>query len=58
MALSCRDPVITEAQQVQLFIIGLGKPLHTDVALRCLALLNDAVMLARAYEQLVVIPPA
>jgi hypothetical protein len=56
--LSCRDLTITEAQQVQLFIIGLGKPLHTDVALRCLALLNDAVMLARAYEQLDVIPPA
>jgi hypothetical protein len=33
MALSCRDPSITEPQQIQLFITGLGDPLRTDVAL-------------------------
>jgi hypothetical protein len=33
MALSCRAPSITEPQQIQLFITGLGDPLHTDVAL-------------------------
>jgi hypothetical protein len=46
MALSCRDLMITEAQQVQLFIIGLEKPLRTYVTLRCRALLNDVVMFA------------
>jgi hypothetical protein len=34
MALSCRDPTITEQQQIQLFTIGLGDPLHLDVALQ------------------------
>jgi hypothetical protein len=33
MALSCRDTAITEAHQVQLFLVGLGKPLRIDVAL-------------------------
>jgi hypothetical protein len=46
MALSCRDPDITETQQVQLFIVGLGKPLRTDVVLPHPVSLNDAVLLA------------
>jgi hypothetical protein len=50
MALSCRDTAITEAHQVQLFLTGLGKPLHTDVALHRPPTLDDAIMLARAYE--------
>jgi hypothetical protein len=32
MALPCRDPSITESQQIQLFITGLGNPLRLDVA--------------------------
>jgi hypothetical protein len=31
MALSCRDTAITEAYQVQLFLVVLGKPLRIDV---------------------------
>jgi hypothetical protein len=50
MALSCHDPDIMEVQ-VQLFIVGLGKPLHTDIALQWPAALNDAIMFAYAYEQ-------
>jgi hypothetical protein len=33
MALSCYDTTITEAHQVQLFLVGLDKPLQTDVML-------------------------
>jgi hypothetical protein len=33
MLLSCRDTMLTEPQQVQLFITGLGNLLRTDVAL-------------------------
>jgi hypothetical protein len=51
MALSCRDTAITEAHQAQLFLAGLGKPLHTDVALHRPPTVDDAIMLARAYEQ-------
>jgi hypothetical protein len=51
MALSCRDTVITEAHQVQLFLTGLEKPLDTDVALHWPPTLDNAIMLARAYEQ-------
>jgi hypothetical protein len=47
MVLSCCNPSIMEAQQVQLFIIGLGAPLWTGVATS----LNDVVMYARAYKQ-------
>jgi hypothetical protein len=46
MALSCRDPDITETQQVQLFIAGLSKPLRTDVVLPHPVSLNDAMLLA------------
>jgi hypothetical protein len=31
LALSCRDRAIFEEHQVQLFIVGLSKPLRTDV---------------------------
>jgi hypothetical protein len=34
MALSCRDPTITEQQQIQLFTTGLGDPLRLDAALQ------------------------
>jgi hypothetical protein len=51
MALSCSDTMISEKHQVQLFLIGLSKPLRTNVSLQRPATLDDVVMLARAYEQ-------
>jgi hypothetical protein len=51
MALSCCDPGITETHQVQLFMARLGQPLRTDVALHKPSTLNEAIMLAQAYEQ-------
>jgi hypothetical protein len=57
MALSCRDTTITEVHQVKLFLAGLGKPLRTDVALHRPPMLDDAVMLALAYEQREATPP-
>jgi hypothetical protein len=33
MTLSCRDPLIIEPQQVQLFITGLDDPLRLDAVL-------------------------
>jgi hypothetical protein len=51
MALSCRDPSITEPQQIQLFITGLGDPLRLDVALQQPSSMDDVVIFARAYEQ-------
>jgi hypothetical protein len=51
MALSCHDPSLTEHQQIQLYVTGLGNPLHTDVALQQPVTLDDVVISARAYEQ-------
>jgi hypothetical protein len=51
MALSCHDPTLLKAQQVQLYITDLGDPLRTDDALQQLATLDDAVIFTRAYEQ-------
>jgi hypothetical protein len=51
MALSCRDPSITESQQIQLFIIGLGDPLCLDIALQQPPSMDDVVIFTRAYEQ-------
>jgi hypothetical protein len=51
MALSCHDPLLTEHQQIQLYITSLGNPLHTDVALQQLAPLDDAVIFAWVYVQ-------
>jgi hypothetical protein len=34
MSLSCRDPLLIEPQQIQLYITGLGDPLCTEVALQ------------------------
>jgi hypothetical protein len=48
--------MITEAHQVQLFLVGLGKPLHTNVALHQLPTFDDAIVLARAYEQGEMVP--
>lgn len=57
IALACRDIELTEKQQVQLFIAGLVNPLKTDVALQRPASLDDAIMLARAYEQRQMLEP-
>jgi hypothetical protein len=51
MALSYRDITIMEAHQVQLFHTGLGKPLRTDVTLQRPGMLDNIVMLTRAYKQ-------
>jgi hypothetical protein len=51
MALSSRDPSITELQQIQLFISGLGNPLRLDVALQQPSSMDDAIIFARAFEQ-------
>jgi hypothetical protein len=51
MALSCHSHSITEAQQIQLFVTGLGQPQRMDIALKQPASLDEAVVLARAYEQ-------
>jgi hypothetical protein len=51
MALSYCDPAPTETHQIQLFTAGLGTDLRTDVSLQQPAMLDDAVMFARAYEQ-------
>jgi hypothetical protein len=51
MALSCRDPTITEQQQIQLFTTGMGDPLRLDIALQQPVSMDDAVIFARAYEQ-------
>jgi hypothetical protein len=57
MALSYRDTTITEAHQVQLFLTGQRKPLRIDVALHRPPMLDDAIMLAWAYEQNKTAPP-
>jgi hypothetical protein len=51
MALSCRDPLLTEHQQIQLYITDLGNPLRSDVVLKKPATHGDAVIFARAYDQ-------
>lgn len=48
--LACRDADLTESQLVQMYTAGLVNPLKTDVALRRPTSLDDAIMLARAYE--------
>jgi hypothetical protein len=51
ITLSNRDTSLTEAQQIQLFIIGLGDPLCTDVTLQQPLSLDDTMIFAWAYEQ-------
>jgi hypothetical protein len=54
--LSCKDKTIIEAHQVQLFLVGLGKPLCTDVTLHRSPTLDDVIMLAWAYVQHETVP--
>jgi hypothetical protein len=49
--LSYSDTTLTKAQQIQLFITGLGDPLCTDVTLQQPSSLDDVVIFTRAYEQ-------
>jgi hypothetical protein len=48
---ACHDTSLSEHQQIQLFITGLGDPLRIDVALQQLVTLDDAVIFTHAYEQ-------
>ncbi|KAJ1283624.1 hypothetical protein BS78_03G142700 [Paspalum vaginatum] len=56
MALACRDAELSEQQQIQLFIAGLRNPLQIDVSIRRPHSLNEAITLARAYEQRMLLP--
>ncbi|WVZ58711.1 hypothetical protein U9M48_008951 [Paspalum notatum var. saurae] len=56
MALACRDAELSEPQQVQLFIAGLRNPLQIDVSLHKPFTLNEAITLARAFEQHLLLP--
>jgi hypothetical protein len=47
MALSCRDPLIIEPQQIQLFITSLRDPLWLDIAQQQPTMMNDAIIFAR-----------
>ena len=51
LPLACHDADLTEAQLVQMYTAGLVNPLKTDIALHHPSSLDDAIMLARAYEQ-------
>jgi hypothetical protein len=51
MALSYKDPAISEDHQVQLFTVGLGHHLRTYVMLQKLVTLDEAVMYTWAYAQ-------
>lgn len=48
--LCCADP-LSELQQVQLFTVGLGQPLQTDIELQAPQSLESAMSLAQAYER-------
>jgi hypothetical protein len=50
ITLSCCDISLTEQQQIQLFITGLGDLQWTNVALPQLATLDGAIIFALAYE--------
>ncbi|KAM0891817.1 hypothetical protein ACQ4PT_026120 [Festuca glaucescens] len=52
LALLCRvQPSLPQSQQVNLFTVGLLKPLRTDVEIQNPTSLQMAMSLARAYEQ-------
>jgi hypothetical protein len=51
LAFACCGADLTKQQLVQIYTAGLVNPLKTDVALRRPANLDDAIMLARTYEQ-------
>jgi hypothetical protein len=51
LALVTRCTDLIERHQIDIFTIGLSNPLKTDVDLEALATLEDAMALARTYEQ-------
>jgi hypothetical protein len=51
LTLACRDADLSDHQLVQIYTTGLVNPLKTGVALRRPPMLDDTIMLARAYEQ-------
>jgi hypothetical protein len=51
LALLARCDDLVEKHQIHIFMAGLGKPLCTDVELKHPATLDDAMALARIYEQ-------
>jgi cell wall assembly regulator SMI1 len=48
--------MLTETQQIQLFINGLGNHMCIDTALQSTATLDNAIVYARANQQRAVIP--
>jgi hypothetical protein len=52
LSLACRDADLSDHQLVQIYTTDLVKRLKTGVALRRPLTLDDAIMLAHAYEQL------
>jgi hypothetical protein len=58
LALACHDADLTELQLIQMYTAGLVNPLKTDVALRRPQSLDDAIMLAHAYEQRMLLAPS
>jgi hypothetical protein len=54
LALVNRCTGLSEKQQIDIFIVGLRNPLKTDVELEQPATLDNAMALARAYEQCLV----
>ncbi|WVZ54035.1 hypothetical protein U9M48_004903 [Paspalum notatum var. saurae] len=57
LSLACCNIDLSEPQQVQLFVAGLVNHLKTDVAMRQPPTLDDAIKLARAYEQRMLLAP-
>jgi hypothetical protein len=56
LALVNRCTGLTEKQQIDIFTVGLRNPLKTDVELEQPATLDDAMALARAYENRLAMP--
>jgi hypothetical protein len=51
LALLARCNDLVEKHQIHIFTADLGNPLRTDMELEHLATLDDAMALARIYEQ-------
>jgi hypothetical protein len=51
LALLARCDDLVEKHQIHIFTAGLGNPLRTDVELEHPTTLDDAMVLARIYEQ-------
>jgi hypothetical protein len=58
LAFACCNADFTEQQLFYIYTAGVVNPLKTDVALRRPSNLDNAIMLARAYEQRMQLEPA